>query len=141
MVHFLPHNRLEVQDKCFSIHDVRALTSVVSNSVTLWTIARQAPLSLGILQARILESVAMPSSRGSSQPRDRNYVSCIEGRELNPSSISGSGRSTGAGICYPLQYSWASLAAQLVKNGHATRETWVPSLGWEDPLENLYPFH
>ena len=37
---------------------------------TLWTVAFQAPLSTGILQARILEWVAMPSSRGSSQPRD-----------------------------------------------------------------------
>ena len=34
---------------------------------TPWTAAHQAPLSLGILQARILEWVAMPSSRGSSQ--------------------------------------------------------------------------
>ena len=33
----------------------------------------------GILQARILEWVAMPSSRGSSQPRDRTQVSCIVG--------------------------------------------------------------
>ena len=38
--------------------------------VTPWTVARQAPLPMGILQARILEWVAMPSSRGSSQPRD-----------------------------------------------------------------------
>ena len=37
--------------------------------VTLWMVARQAPLSMGILQARILEWVAMPCSRGSSQPR------------------------------------------------------------------------
>jgi len=35
---------------------------------------------------------------------------------------------------YPLQYSWASLMAQNVKNLPA-RETWVPSLNWEDPLE------
>ena len=35
----------------------------------------------------------------------------------------------------PLQYSWASLVAQLVKNFSATQETWVRSLGWEDPLE------
>ena len=41
------------------------------------TIARQAPLSMGILQARILEWVAIPSSRGSSQPRDRTQVSRI----------------------------------------------------------------
>ena len=31
--------------------------------------------------------------------------------------------------------SWASLVAQLVKNPRAMRETWVPSLAWEDPLE------
>ena len=49
--------------------------------------------------------------------------------------ISGSGRSAGKGIGYPLQYSWASLVAQLVKNLTAMWETWVQSLGWEDPLE------
>ena len=38
-------------------------------------------------------------------------------------------------IVYPLQYSWASLVAQLVKNLPAMEETWVQSLGWEDPLE------
>ena len=51
----------------------------------------------------------------------------------DPSSIPGLGSSTGEGIGYPLQYSWASLAAQLVKNPPAM--TWVRSLGWEDPLE------
>ena len=38
-------------------------------------------------------------------------------------------------MCYPLQYSWASLVVQLVKNPHAMWETWVGSLGWEDPGE------
>ena len=42
-----------------------------------WTVAHQAPLSIGILQARTLEWVAMPSSRGSYQPRDWAQVSCI----------------------------------------------------------------
>ena len=51
------------------------------------------------------------------------------------SLIPGSGRSAGKGIGYPLQYSWASLVAQLVKNLPAMWETWVQSLGWEDPLE------
>ena len=49
--------------------------------------------------------------------------------------IPGSGRSPGEGIGYPLQYSWASLVAQLVKNPPAVQETWVRSLDWEDPLE------
>ena len=44
--------------------------SVVPDCVTPWTVARQAPLSMGILQARILEWVAFPFSKGSSQPRD-----------------------------------------------------------------------
>ena len=53
----------------------------------------------------------------------------------DPSSIPGSGRFPGEGIGYPLQYSWASLAAQTVKNPPAIWETWVQSLGWEDSLE------
>ena len=53
----------------------------------------------------------------------------------DPGSIPGSGRSAGEGIGYPLQNSWTSLVAQLVKNLPAMQETWVQSLGWEDPLE------
>ena len=53
----------------------------------------------------------------------------------HPGAIPGLGRSAGEGIGYPLQYSWASLVAQLVKNPPAMRETWVQTLGWEDPLE------
>ena len=50
-------------------------------------------------------------------------------------SISGSGRSPGDVIGYPLQHSWASLVAQMVKNLHAMWKTWVQSLGREDLLE------
>ena len=53
----------------------------------------------------------------------------------DPGSIPGLGRSLGEGIGYPLQYSWASLVAQLVKNPPVMWEIWVGSLGWEDPLE------
>ena len=53
--------------------------------------------------------------------------------EENPGLIPGLGRSAGEGIGYPLQYSWTSLVAQLVKNPPAMWETWVRSLGWEDP--------
>ena len=49
--------------------------------------------------------------------------------------IPGLGRSAGEGIGCPLQYSWASLVAQLTKNPPAMWETWVQSLGWEDPLK------
>jgi len=53
----------------------------------------------------------------------------------DPDSIPGSGRSAGEGIGHPLQYSWAPLVAQLIKNLPAVWETWVQSLGWEDPLK------
>ena len=52
----------------------------------------------------------------------------------DPGSIPGLGSSPGEGIGYPLQYSWASLVAQMVKNPTAMSETWVRSLVWEDPL-------
>ena len=53
----------------------------------------------------------------------------------DPGLIPGLGRSAGEGIGYRLQYSWASLVAQLVKNPPAVGETWVQSLGRETPLE------
>ena len=53
----------------------------------------------------------------------------------DPGSILGSGRSAGEGIGHPLQYSWASLVAQLLKNPPAMWEAWVRFLGWKDPLE------
>ena len=59
----------------------------------------------------------------------------------DPGLISGSGRSPGEGTGYPLQYSWASLVAQTVKNPPAMWETWVRSLGWEDPLEKAVAPH
>ena len=59
----------------------------------------------------------------------------------DPSWITGSGRSRGEGIHYPFQYSWTSLMAQMVKNSPAMQETWVRSLGWEDPLEEGMATH
>ena len=53
------------------------LLSCVRLFVTPCTVACQAPLSMGIFQAKILEWVAMPSSRGSSQSRDQIQVFCI----------------------------------------------------------------
>ena len=53
----------------------------------------------------------------------------------DPSSIPGTGKSDEEGVGYPLQSSWASLVAQLVKNLPAMRETWVLSLGREYALE------
>ena len=59
---------------------MRCYFSHVQFFVTLWAVPHQAPLSMGILQARILEWVAMSSFRGSFQSRDRScisYISCV----------------------------------------------------------------
>ena len=60
---------------------------------------------------------------------------------VDPGLIPGLGRSPGEGTGHPLQSSWASLVAQLVKNLPAMLETWVQSLGWEDPLEKGKAIH
>ena len=59
----------------------------------------------------------------------------------DPGSSPGLERSAGEGIGYPFQYSWTSLLAQVVKNLPAMWETWVWSLGWEDPLEKGMATH
>ena len=51
------------------------------------------------------------------------------------------GRSAGEGIGHPLQYTWASLVIQLVKNLPAMPETWVQSLGWEEALKGGMAIH
>ena len=76
-----------------------------------------------------------------SPPTPRGFPHSSVGKESacnagDPGLIPGLERSTGEWIGYPLQCSWASLVAQLVKNLPAMRDTWVRSLGWEDPLEN-----
>ena len=72
--------QLYIMDLCIFYHVLCAyLLSGVWLFVTPWTITSQAPLSMVILQERILEWVAMPSSRGSSQPRDWTQAFCIAG--------------------------------------------------------------
>ena len=71
---------------------------------------------------------------------DRSFPGSFIGKEATYNAgdtglIPGSGKATGEEIGYPLQYSWASLVAQLVKNLPAMWETWLRSLGWEDALE------
>ena len=71
-------------------------------------------------------TMGFPVSSAGKEP------SCNAG---DPDFIPGSGRSAGEGIGYPLQYSWTSLVAQMVKNLRVMQQTWVWSLGWKDPLE------
>ena len=90
----------------------------------------QAPLSMGILQVRTLEWAAMPSSKGASQLRDQTQVSHIAGGFFTS-------RATRQAHCN-LTY---HLVVQMVKHLPITWETWVWSLGWEDPLEKKMATH
>ena len=76
----------------------------------------------------------------------RGFPGSSDGKEStynvgDPGLIPGLGSLPGEGIGYPIQYSWTSLVALTVKNPPAMWETWVRSLGWEDPLEEGMATH
>ena len=76
----------------------------------------------------------------------QGFTGSSAGKELackagDPGSITRFGRSPGEGIGYPPQCSWASLVAQTAKNLPTIQETWVQSLGWEEPLEEDMATH
>ena len=77
--------------------------------------------------------------------RDGNIITIasIPNSSVGKESLckAGDPRSAGERLGYPLQRSWTSLVAQLVKNPPAMQETWVQSLGWEDPLEKEMATH
>ena len=81
---------------------------------------------INLSKCNILSLLGLPSS---STGKESN---CNVG---DSGSIPGSGRCAGEGIGYPVQYSWASLVAQMVKNLPAMWGNLGSSLGWEDPLE------
>ena len=96
------------------------------DSVIPWTVSCQAPLSMGILQARMLEWVAMPSFRGSSQPRDQTQVSRTVADSL-PSEPLGKPKNTGAypfssGSSWPRNWTGVSCVAGGLFTSWATRE-------------------
>ena len=104
-----------------------------------------------------LPEVTQPESAPRSGPnRDPSFLqkppphfpfpspsspSCLPSQAPSWNQFPGSGRSPGEGLRYPLQCSWASLVAQLVKNPPAMWKTWVRTLGWEDPLEEGQATH
>ena len=76
--------------------------------------------------------MCLPYAKGYPHSSAGKEPACYVG---GPGSIPGLERSAGEGIGYPRLYSWTSLVAQLVKNPPEMWETWVRSLGGEDPLE------
>ena len=113
--------RTQNVDNFYNINKVYVISSLHIKSNT-----SDIPWSLCIIWLLPTSLMGFPGSSAGKES------TCNAG---NPSSIPGLGRSAGEGIGYPLQYSWASLVAQLVKNLPAMCKTWVWSLGWEDPLE------
>ena len=82
------------------------------------------------------------SLQGGGFPDSSACTESIHLQCKRPQFDSWVGKTCWKGIGYPLQYSWASLVAQLAKNPFTMPETWIQSLGWEDPLEkvtNGYP--
>ena len=73
-------NWIHNESKCFNIPGGGLVTKLCPTLVIPWTVAHRVPLSMGILQARTLECVAIPFPRGSSPPRDQTQVSCIAGK-------------------------------------------------------------
>ena len=103
-----------------------------------WTVARQVLLSMGILWPRILEWVAMPSSRGSSQPRDQTQVSCIAERIFLLSEPQGKHVYV---QCYandelPSQLSWLRICLQCRRPGFDTWLRRFPGEGNGNPLQD-----
>ena len=97
----------------------------------------------GILQARILEWVAMLSSRGSFQTRDQTQVCRITGRSFTIWATREAHYEHLVYIIYTYKYRlyWDSLVAQTVKHLPIMQETQVRSLGREDPLEKVMAMH
>ena len=121
-------NRTKLGKCClmYRINEMRCWICILTN-------AKEATVYLEIIMvhSHVLIIWYIQSSIGFPHSLVGKESTCNAG---DPGSVPGLGRSPGEGIGYLLQY-WASLPAQLVKNPPAMRETWVQSLGWEDPLE------
>ena len=114
------------------------------SSSSLSTLKRSESKKLGdATNCRVSRKKAAGGGEGSGNPRFGSILSylglgflgssadkesaCNAG---DPGLITRSGRSLGAGIGYPLQYSWASLVAQIAKNLPTVLETWVEKIPW-----------
>ena len=74
---FLDCSRSSVRKTCWNVACVLSCFGQVRLFATLWTCILPSSSAYGILQVRILDWVAMPSSRQSSRPRDQTHVSCL----------------------------------------------------------------
>ena len=108
---------------CIRVSHVRLFASP-------WTVAHQAPLSKEILQARILEWVAMLSSRGSSQPWDLTKVSCIAGKSFTTWVTREEFMCSNCGAG---EDSWKSLDSKEIKPVNLKgSKPWIFTVHWKD---------
>ena len=98
----------------------------MERDIRRWAFHTACPTELQVLLSWFPQSLGFPDSSVGKES------TCNAG---DPGSVPGSRRSAGEGIGYPLQYSWTSLVAQLVKNLPAMGETSVQFPGQEDLLE------
>ena len=117
-------------DRVFTILDL--LHMIAKNTIVIIYNKTQGQKQIPCINTYVRN---LPGFPGSSAGKE---YACNSG---DSSSIPGLGRSPGEGIGYPLQYSWASLVAQMVKNRPAMWETWIPSLSWEDSLQEGMETH
>ena len=116
---------------------------------TLWTVCSPPGSSVhGILQAKNTGVCCHFLLQGSSRPRDQTQVSRIAGRRFNLWATREAYRMNLIRVCKGITWlspryntTKASLVAQMVKNLPSMQETWVWSLGWEDPLEEGMATH
>ena len=125
-----------MQDSDTFVCSISGNTSVSSLHFCLLFFLAFSPVLLNVLSHMLNSSIFILSCFPDGSAGKES--TCNAG---DPSLIPGSGRSTGEEIGYALQYSRAFLVAQLVNNPPAMRETWVQSLGWEDPLEKATATH
>ena len=130
---------------------MKTISMLIESGSTKWSWMRDSRIFLELSWAHVQPCTCLWLPRFSWLCRSflkptTSYPGSLAGKESackaeESSSIPGSGRSPGERIGYPLQYSWASLVAQTVKNSPAMQETWVPSLGWEYLLEEGMATH
>ena len=117
---------IEVWIPALSLIDYATLDKLLNLSLTHFHCLQMCIIVVGIIKLHIYIYICFP---GNSAGKESTF------NAGDPSLISGLGRYPREGIGYPLQYSWASMVAQVVKNLPAMQDTWVWSLGWKDSLE------
>ena len=110
---------------CFTIWPQRTPNFLVSLSLFLPMLTSSMPMPPNFL--KFPNKLRMPFNPGPPGSSAGKESTCNAG---DPSLIPGSGKSPGEGTSYPLQYSWASLVAQTVKNPPAMQKTWVGKIPW-----------